>query len=199
MPNSFLEEELDDIDFGFEENDQEDPEGQTDTEAPEKKPFRIENMDQLVWAMRKLRAIQVKNDDINRTAANEAALVDVWKKRELKKNQAAADYFAMLLELYHRECFAKDKKLKTITTPYGETKLHKQGPKLITQEDELIKWMQANHPEWVKINPAIIVKDFKKGVVIKESQVIDTVSGEVIPWVHAVDREDAFTVKINVF
>lgn len=73
--------------------------------------------------------------------------------------------------------------------------LKKQGPEYVRDEEAMIAWAEENAPDYIRNTPKIMWGDLKKATALQGEQVIYAETGEVIPGIKAVPREDVFEVQ----
>ena len=126
--------------------------------------------------------------------------IRVWQEQASKGLERQAEFFTGLLEEYHRYRLREDPRAKTITTPYGEMHLRKQQPQWEYHEEQLMTYLKANRPDLVKEKITYLPDkaSLKKYSNVVGNQVVDILTGEVIPGVAVYDRAEAFSVKVEV-
>jgi len=125
--NDFLKEILG-IEAGFENSEE--------LENPEVRGrFKILNIDQATWGMRKLEALNVKKSEINATADSEIERIEKWRVREVNHISHSISFFEALLSEYMLFRRGTDPKFKSESTPYGRITFTKQQPEW-NYEDE---------------------------------------------------------------
>lgn len=176
-------------------------EGETEA-APERQRFKIENKEQLFWVMKKYRKIMEEKLENEAVAEKEIERIKNWLEKENEKLQQRLDFFAGLVEEYHRTLLEQDPKKKTLTTPYGSSKLRNLGPELIYDDERLIAWIEANTEEPEKyIN---IKKTPNKQRLKKDTEVVDDRllvfkdTGEIVEGIAVLPRPPKFSIEIDV-
>jgi len=160
--------------------------------------FRVETTEQAIWAMRKLHGIAVEIDSVKAIALAEIDKIQAWVESETKQLQADENFFTALLEGYHRRLFEQDNKKKTIKLPHGSLQLRAQEPVYTKDDKKIIAWAEKNRPELVISPPKELSwGELKKQTKVIERQVFDTVTGEVIPGIEAMERDPKFSVKLK--
>lgn len=99
-----------------------------DDEARER--FRVENMDQASWAMRKLAKVLQQRAEIRDVAERRKEQVDEWCAAEIRRTDRDREFFGNLLVDYHERELAADPHRKTINLPEGTLKARKTPDKI---------------------------------------------------------------------
>ncbi|MEG6521101.1 host-nuclease inhibitor Gam family protein [Desulfotomaculum sp. 1211_IL3151] len=168
-------------------------------EQDQEQKFRITNLEQATWAMRKLRALSAKEDDIKKVAQAELSRIQGWMEAEIRDIDSSRQFFIGILEAYHRGLFQNDPKVKTIKTPYGRLKLTKQQLELQRNETAIKDWAKDNKPDvLIPQEPKLDWSGLKKQLKINDDKAIDPATGEVIPGITVINREPKFTVEVDV-
>lgn len=107
-----------------------------------KERFKIENLDSANWALRKLKALEDKKNEIEMLAKIELDRINNWKKEELEGMKDNKGFFKFLLEEYYREQRELDPKFK-LSTPYGKVTSRKQQPKWNYEDDKIIESLKS--------------------------------------------------------
>jgi hypothetical protein len=165
-----------------------------------KERWKVENLEAANWCLRKLAALKAKQQEIDKLAKQEMERIRVWQEQASKGLERQAEFFTGLLEEYHRGRLREDPRAKTITTPYGEMHLRKQQPQWEYHEEQLMTYLKANRPDLVKEKITYLPDkaSLKKYSNVVGNQVVDIITGEVIPGVAVYDRAEAFSVKVEV-
>ena len=161
-------------------------------EVPEAEEcFVIENDSQADWAVRKI--------------AEHKAEIEKWDihfGRQLEKikatENASIDYLTRLLRDYFATVPHKTTKTEeSYKLPSGKIYSKAQQPKYIRDEDEMTAWAKENRPELVKttVSETTDWNTLKKATTtLDDGSVVDALTGEVIPGVHAEMRPAEFKV-----
>lgn len=159
--------------------------------------FRISNLEQASWALRKLSAIKAKNMEIDNVARAEIERVTDWQKNETKKLEKQRQFFERLLEEFHRSRIAQNPKEKTISTPYGKMQIKKIPPKWEYDDNKLLQWLKKNKPELVRIKEEPNKQGLKKAVKVSGSKAIDPDTGEIVEGIAIQPEMDKFYVEVE--
>lgn len=152
--------------------------------------FTIEDKAQAIWAIRKL-AKKKKDRDANiKAVEDEIKRLHFWLEVENSELDHEVRFFESLLHRYFMELRNEDKKLKSVKLPHGVLKMRKQQAEFHYQEDELLAWAKTFMISAVQTS----IKESVVKSVIKE-HIKET--GEVIPGVTIIPREEKFTVEVH--
>ncbi|MGB9813498.1 MAG: host-nuclease inhibitor Gam family protein [Thermovenabulum sp.] len=159
--------------------------------------FKITNLEQANWALRKIRAFKAKAREINSLAEAEIERIKSWQDSELKKIESSIKFFEMLLEEYHRSRIVQNPKEKTITTPYGKMQIKKILPKWNYDDNKLLEWLKKNKPEFIRIKEEPNKQELKKVLKVDNLVAIDPDTGEVVEGITIEPETDKFIVEVD--
>ena len=159
-------------------------------EAQERKEeFRVTDFQSATWALRMLRAVNGKIEEINDTAVKQISSINEWVEKEVKSLNSDKAYFEGLLSAYYIEERAKDKKFK-LSTPYGKVTARKTE-KYIYEDEEAIKdYCCMNELDVIRVKEELDKTAFKK--LCKGG--VNQATGEIVPGVR-VEKVESITIK----
>lgn len=164
--------------------------------------FKIKDIDSANWTFRKLRAIEVKANEIKQLAQQEKARIEEWEKGELKVLEDNKEFFQGLLTEYYVIEKEKNPEFK-LTTPYGKVSSRKQQPKWNYEEEKLIPYLENYDPKLIRVKKEVNKADFKEVVknkkgfmLLKDGTIISNETGELIQGVTVEERPDTINVKV---
>ncbi len=160
--------------------------------------FRINDLDQAGWAVRKYARIEDKRSELRNLAAVEIARIQAWLEREEEKLDRDASFFLNLLADYHRRILEADPKAKTIRLPHGTLQMRAQQPEFRRDDAKLLQFLESSpsgqayirvkrEPDWAKLKPVLVLGP--------DGQVLNR-DGEIIPGVVYEERPPKFDVKL---
>ncbi len=165
-----------------------------------KERFKIEDIDQLNWAFRKINALKGELDKKRELAAAEIERITMWINEEKKPIEDSINYFEFLIKEYHLKQLEENPKAKTLTTPYGksESRASKSQPKLTDKETALNFVKENNLDEFIKED--INWGEFKKSLSvanIDDHQVVVDENGQAVPGIEVEPASVNFKVKVD--
>lgn len=159
-------------------------------EAQERKEeFRVTDFQSATWALRMLRAVNGKIEEINDTAVKQISSINEWVEKEVKSLNSDKAYFEGLLSAYYIEERAKDKKFK-LTTPYGKVTSRKTEKYIYEDEQAIMDYCNMNELDVIRIKEELDKSAFKK--ICKGG--VNQETGEVVPGVR-VETVESISVK----
>lgn len=162
--------------------------------------FIIQDVEQLNWAFRKLRAINKKQTEIESLAQAEYDRIKNWEIENTKKLKDSREYFEGLIEEYAQEKRNKDENYKKDSTPYGELIFRKQQPEYVYDDEkteELIQYLQnQGRDDLLRYKTEINKADIKKAFAQQGDTLVDETTGEIIPHIQVIEREDKLNIKV---
>ena len=174
--------------------------------------FKIENAQDLSYAMRKLAAYKEKTLEIKELADSEIKRIKEWQTKELEQISGKIAYYEALASEYANNRRMQDKKFKSETTPYGRITFTKQPLKWdYVDEAETVEFLQTvdSLAEHIKVEKKIADKtkikkaiEVKKSVFVKDGQVIDIGLEMKDGWqglqYSTYDKEDGETIIVDM-
>lgn len=172
-------------------------EPETDTEG-----FVIETLDAAIEAQSRIAHLRGKQSEIESivSAKVEALQKDIerlkeWGEEAKKEFVEKEQFYTHRLEFYLRDQIAAGSKKKSIKLPYGAIKMVKQQPEYKRDERALLHY--AKEKGLVKVKETADWTAIKKQGNIVGNFLVDE-NGEVIPGVEVHEREDKFTVEVEL-
>lgn len=158
----------------------------------ENEGFKIDSLQGVNWCMRKLRALNEKQKEIESVKDEELRRIEIWANDEVKSIQSDKEFFEAKILEYFKQQRELDPKVK-LSTPYGKVAIRKSKKWKYINEEELIGYMEENeYTEGIRVkkelNKTFIKQMFKDG--------INEFTGEILPGVEIVEMED-ISVKID--
>lgn len=163
-------------------------------EAP-KRRFVVENAEQANWAVRKVKKIRERQAEAKALADREIAKVSAWLEQRMQSLQREEEFFASLLEEWHRKLLQEDPRMKTVKLPEGALEIRRLPPEFRYEEEVLLGWVRENHPDCVVVKERVAWAALKKRLKVAGGCAVDPETGEVVPGVEVVPDRDIFRVK----
>lgn len=149
--------------------------------------FRVVDAESANWALRKLKAIAEKQQEINDIANSEIERIKAWKEKELSQYENTRMYFEWLLTDYYRAEKEKDKHFK-VSSPYGKIGSRKSTKWIYEDEQALIDYCNVNEIDAIKVKEVLdkdaLKKMFKDGVNVETGEVIPGVRLETVESIN---------------
>lgn len=162
------------------------------TTEEEKEKFKVENLSQADWCLRKVKASEAQIKEYEELAKAEKERIDNWLKQQKESIESGKSFMEGLLATYLYEQRKIDAKFK-INTPNGKVSTRKT--KSWTYDDEkVLAYLKENEQQqFIKTTETVKKADLKKVVTIVENNVVDT-NGQVISGIEVVENESV-TIK----
>jgi len=162
--------------------------------------FKIDNLDSLNWAFRKIAAYQAKLKEVQSLVNTERDRIDRWEKAQSSGIQQSIDFFSQLAADYHAKVLEENPKSKTLSTPYGKSKSTTSKAQPDQQnEEQIIKFVEENKLPFVEKVPKLKWAELKKTLKVVEKdgeQIIVNENGQVVPGVAVKPQTTTFKVEI---
>lgn len=167
-------------------------------EEEEKQRFEITDKEQLNWSFRKINALKKEINEIENLAKKETERINDWKNKESKSHLDNIEYFEMLIKQYALKQRDNNDKFKKESTPYGSVAFRKQQPAYEYKDEQAtLEWLKQNKKtDLINVKESVKKTEIKKTFKRHNDVLIDNETGEVVPGVSVVEREDS--IKINV-
>lgn len=154
-----------------------------------KEEFKVTDLQSATWALRKLRVVNEKINEINTVAVEEIARINEWAEKEVKSLNADKEYFEGLLSAYYIEERSKDKKFK-LSTPYGKVTSRKTSKYIYEDEQAIMDYCYANEIDAIRVKTELDKTALKK--LCKDG--VNQVTGEIVPGVR-VETVENISIK----
>ncbi|MFP3393275.1 host-nuclease inhibitor Gam family protein [Brevibacillus sp. SIMBA_040] len=166
-------------------------------EAVVKERFKIDGLDSLNWALRKLSALDAKQLDARELANKEKARIQEWLDKETRTIEESRQFFNMLIEEYARGQRARDPKWKA-STPYGKVSFRKQPPKWEYDEKKALDTVEsAGLGQFIRVKKELDKVALKGNVqVLEDGRIVEPESGAVIEGVLVFTQPEALKIEV---
>lgn len=178
------------------ELDDYDGEGQ----AYEPGSFQVTDDAKAAWAMRKMRAVQVRIDEAARVASAERERIDEWAARVTGPLLEDRAYFEGLLIAYAvRE---REQGRKSIDLPHGSVRSRTVAASFEADgTDDFLEWAREHHPEWIRVKESFDMKAIKDATTVEPTgtlgPVVVTNDGEIIPGLIGKPSRVSYTIAVE--
>lgn len=154
-------------------------------EVEAKERFKITSLESANWALRKLAAISLKENEIRELMDKEIKRIEEWAKHELNKLNDSTNFFEGLLTEYYIKEKEIDPKFK-VSTPYGKITARKQQDKWIYNDEIVLESLKKRKlDKFIRIKEEVNKSDLKKEVEILENACVQ--DGQVLGQVKLLD------------
>ena len=164
----------------------------------EREGFIVSDLSSANWVLKKLKAIEEKEEEIKAVAAEELKAIaeevnkiQSWLDNELKAYEGDKEYLEGLLIAYYKQQKELDPKFK-LSTPYGKVNSRKVTKWEYCDEDGLIDYLKENNTDCIRIkeeiDKAYLKKVYKNGV--------NQETGEVLPFIR-IKKEENINIKVD--
>jgi hypothetical protein len=157
--------------------------------------FQITDDRKADWAIEKVLEKNAERDRLLAIADAKIKEIQAMKAEITEKVSKETSYLTSLLFGYFQTITPKQTKTQS-TYPLltGKLVLKKQNPEFVRDEKEMLPWVENNAPEMVKVKKEVAWGELKKLTTVDGENVVLESTGEVIPGVKAVARDDVFEV-----
>lgn len=164
--------------------------------------FKIENLEGLDWAFRKIAIYQKELEEQENFAKAELARITSWLDKERAKAGRNIGYFEHLITQYHQDVLAENPKKKSISTPYGKVQSTTRKPSITKPEKDtlpqLVEYAKANgFNEHVEIKEEIKWTDFKEELKLTDDLKVVDSNGQVVPDIPVSEGGTSFKITVE--
>lgn len=157
--------------------------------------FTVENLEQVNWAFRKIKAYMEKKAELEVLAKAEIERIQSWLAGEVKQIDNSIGFFEGLLTEYAVKQRELDPKFKC-STPYGKVSFRKQQPKWEYEDEVVLDSLKASElNEYIRVKEEINKADLKKAMKVVEGRAV-TSDGEIIEGIKVIDQPDKLDIKV---
>ena len=163
----------------------------------EENAFEITNDSTADWAVEMVNAARAERDRLVSLADEKIKRLQEKKQLYFDNCESATSYLRGKLMEYFQTVKTQDTKtMKKYKLVSGTLILKHQQPEYIRDEPQMVEWAEREAPEYVRTIKTISWGDLKKNTQVVGDRVCLIDSGEVIPGVAVVEREDVFEVQV---
>jgi len=167
-------------------------------EGVEHEAFTVKDDKAANWALRKMKHLQGQQEANNQLAQDEVDKIQAWNKEANDRLQRDIDYFQSLLANYAMEKRQEDPKFKKLELPNGKISFRKQQPQWDYDKKSIVNTLEESGlTDLIRVKKEPDATKIKKMLQIVNGQVINPETGEIVPGIRVIDREDAFKVEVN--
>lgn len=159
--------------------------------------FVVDNDNTADWAIEKITEALAERDRLISIADAKIKELQEQKKALTEKSESATGYLTGKLYDYF-QTVKPSTATKTQTTYKllsGTLILKKQQPEFVRDENAMVEWAKTTAPAFIKVKESVDWAELKKQSSVDGEAVVFSDTGEVIPGIKAVQREDVFEVK----
>ena len=167
----------------------------------EREVFRIDGIETLTWAFKKLASITSELEDKSNVAKYEKEQIDNWLKKVSEPLEHSKKFFEAKIKEYHEQILLENPKQKSISTPFGKIKSTRSAAQPSQEnKDELLQYVTLNDPDLLKIERSVKWADLKKKLSIVETDdgliIIDD-NGQIVPGLKVEEEKVSFKVEVT--
>jgi uncharacterized protein (DUF3084 family) len=156
--------------------------------------LKIDTPEKAAWAMRRYRILAQRRAQLEALAEAERRRIEEWLTRVAEPVQGSMEFYAAHLEAWAMSERAKGR--KTSDLPDGKIGTRQTSNSVDVDKSVFVEWAQeADRLDMLRISYAPDMTAIKNAVVTNGLDVIDPITGEVIPGLSPVPER--VTVKIE--
>ena len=161
--------------------------------------FTIENLESANQAMRKLANAQARIEAKRELALKEAQRISEWCNAATKSDVETVRFFENSLKAYVIKLREETHgETKSLSLPDGEISSRTINAKAeVVDKELLIKWALNNEREgWIRHKEEVNLEAVRADVSFDGETVIDTLTGEIVEGMAAIEADIAVSVKL---
>lgn len=171
------------------------------------KSFVVNNLETATEASRRIAHFEERKQEIEAIIEKQMApflekleKIKAWGDEAKKELIDKQTYYSNTLEIYLREevsqqVVAGKKAKKTVKLPYGKISLKKQQPEFKKDEEKLLEF--AIGQGYAKNKWSTEWEELKKQCVVHEGKLVFKDTGEFVPGVEVVEKDEKFEFKLT--
>ena len=159
--------------------------------------FSIDSLDRANWALKKLSVAQARIEEKRALALKQAAVLSDWFNTSTKSDADTVRFFEESLKNYMMKVRAETGE-KSISLPDGEVSSRTINAKAeVVDKDLFLKWCENNERgQWVRVTLSPDLSALKGEVEFSGDLCIDTLTGEIVEGLVAIEADIAVSVKL---
>jgi phage host-nuclease inhibitor protein Gam len=162
-----------------------------------KQRFKVEDKEQLNWALRKLSAIDSEKKEINKVADAEMDRILQWQQKEVEVIDNRKAFFEGLVMEYAMNERTKDPEFKSVSSPYGKVTFKKQQPKWNYDEKKLIAFLNQNELyDFVRVKEEPNKVEIKKQFKFTEDGRVFDMDGQEVEGITVEMQAEKLDIKV---
>jgi phage host-nuclease inhibitor protein Gam len=163
-----------------------------------KQRFKVEDKEQLNWALRQISAIESEKKEINKLADTEMDRILQWQKKEVEAIDNRKAFFEGLILQYAMNERTKDPKFKSVSTPYGKIGFKNQHPKWNYDEKKLVAFLNDNELyDFVRTKEEPIKTEIKKKFKFTEDGRVFDMDGQEVDGITVEFQDEKLDIKVS--
>lgn len=163
-----------------------------------KERFKIENKEQLNWALRMLSALDNEKNEIDELTAKEIERITAWRGKEVEGINHTKGFFEGLIMEYAFYCRKENPEFKSVKTPYGSIGYKKQQPKWLYDDQKLIEHLEsASSLDLIRIKKEPVKTEIKKRFKIMEDGRVVDEDGIIVDGITVEFLEEKLDIKVG--
>lgn len=169
-------------------------------QAHEPGSFQVTDDTKAAWAMRKMRAVQVRIDEAVRVATAEHERIEEWLSRITGPLLEDRAYFEGLLVAYATR--ERGAGRKSIDLPHGSVRSRTVSASFEADgTEDFMEWAREHHPEWIRVKESFDVKAIKDATTVEPTgtlgPVVVTKDGEIVPGLIGKPSRVSYTIVVE--
>lgn len=164
--------------------------------------YKIDNLDSLDWAFRKVASYRLDLAEQEAYAKAQIEKINTWLATEREKAERNIGFFEHLVAEYHTSILAENPKKKTISTPNGKVQSTTRKPSIVKPEKEclpqLIEYAEQNDlAEFVEVKKELKWAEFKKQLTLtNDLKVVDS-NGQIVEGIPLSEGGTSFKITTD--
>jgi len=164
-------------------------------EDVERDTFIIVCADTAMWAMRKITQAKAKAEANRKLAQAEITKITLWLEKVNKKEEETIAFMEGHILSYYETLREADHEFRTLDLPTGKVRRRLMPQDYECDEVQLIAWAEKHAQDVVRVEKAVAWGDLKKRLSPIGTQAVDKLTGEIIPGIKPLKREEKVWVE----
>lgn len=161
--------------------------------------YKIDNLDSLDWAFRKVASYRLDLAEQEAYAKAQIEKINTWLAAERAKAERNIGFFEHLVVEYHASILAENPKKKSISTPNGKVQSTTRKPSIIKPDDaslpQIIEYAEQNaFSQFVEVKKELKWAEFKKHLTLTDDLKVVDSNGQIVDGIPLSEGGTSFKI-----
>lgn len=164
--------------------------------------YKIDNLDSLDWAFRKIANYRSEFAEQEAFAKEQIRKANEWLAKERAKAERNIGFFEHLVKDYHQVILEENPKKKSISTPNGKVQSTTRKPSIVKPDDDclpqVIEYAEQNDfTEFVEVKKSLKWAEFKKELKLTDDLKVVDSNGQIVEGIPLSEGGTSFKITTD--